>query len=157
MVFLDVSFKFPRLYARHFILTIWGDSNLPVGAVVIIGLSFFLRIKSIDTPARKLPFRQKLERLDPVGCLVFLSAVCCLLLALQWGGQEKAWDSADVLGCLVGAFALGILFIVTQWYQKEQALIPLRIFAKRSIWTGVMVLFFIGAETSIVSSSDPKQ
>lgn len=103
------------------------------------------------TDARKLPLKQKLNNLDPLGSLVFLGAICALLLGLQWGGQTKPWSSPDVIGCLVGSVLILALFFFIQWKKKEKALIPLRILAKRSIWTSGMVLFFLGAQVNIVS------
>lgn len=69
---------------------------------------------------------------------------------LQWGGQSKAWDSPDVIGCLVGAATLGPTFAYIQKRREVAALIPLRILRKRSIWTGAVVLFFMGAQIYVV-------
>lgn len=124
--------------------------NLPIGAVVLILLSLFLRIKGTENESRKLPFKRKLASMDPVGCFVFIAAICCLLLALQWGGQSKPWRSSTVIGLLVGFVALGCLFVYLQWRRQDRALIPLRVFRKRSIFTGAMVLFFLGASTYLV-------
>lgn len=91
--------------------------------------------------------------MDPLGCLVFIGAVCCLLLALQWGGQSKPWSSSTVIGLLVGFVALSGLFGYLQWRRQDRALIPLRVLRQRSIFTGAMVLFFLGASTYLVSTS----
>lgn len=126
-------------------------SNLPIGGVVLVGLTIFLTTKGIESEMRKLPLMSKLKNMDPLGCLVFIGAICCLLLALQWGGQTKPWDSPTVLALLIGFVPLTTLFIYMQWRRHDQALIPLRVFLKRSIWTGAMVLFFLGASTYLVS------
>lgn len=126
-------------------------SNLPIGALVLIGLTIFLRLRGAPNKDRALPFTTKISNMDPLGCLVFVGAACCLLLVLQWGGQTKPWNSPDVIGCLVGSVAIAALFILLQWRRGDRALIPFRVFKKRSIWTGAMVLFFLGAQTYIVS------
>ncbi|KAI1471099.1 MFS general substrate transporter [Daldinia caldariorum] len=123
--------------------------NLPIGAVVLAGLTVFLKIRGKQSEDRALPFTKKLRNMDPLGSLIFISAVCCLVLALHWGGQSKPWNSADVIGCLIGAGLIGILFIYLQWRRGESALIRLRVFKKRSIWTGSLVLFFLGAGTYV--------
>ncbi|OJJ70255.1 hypothetical protein ASPBRDRAFT_129786 [Aspergillus brasiliensis CBS 101740] len=121
--------------------------NLPFGAVVLGGLTLFLRIKGQATKDRQLPLRAKLASMDFVGCALFLAAVCCLLLALQWGGQTKPWSSSTVIGLLVGSAALALLFIFVQWKRQERALITLRVFSRRSVFTSAMVLFFLGGST----------
>ncbi|KND94612.1 putative HC-toxin efflux carrier TOXA [Tolypocladium ophioglossoides CBS 100239] len=125
--------------------------NVPIGAVVLVGLTMFLKVRGAPNKDRTLPFRTKIRNMDPLGCFVFLGAVCCLLLALQWGGQTKPWSSADVIGCLVGAFLIASLFVYWQWRRGDVALIPLRVLKKRSIWTGAMALFFFGAQTYVIT------
>ncbi|RDK45506.1 MFS general substrate transporter [Aspergillus phoenicis ATCC 13157] len=121
--------------------------NLPFGAVVLGGLTLFLRIKGQATKDRQLPLRAKLGSMDFLGCALFLAAVCCLLLALQWGGQTKPWSSSTVIGLLVGSAALALVFIFIQWKRQERALITLRVFCRRSVFTSAMVLFFLGGST----------
>ncbi|KAM4054661.1 major facilitator superfamily protein [Hirsutella rhossiliensis] len=125
--------------------------NVPIGAVVLAGLTIFLKVRGATNKDRALPFKAKVSNMDPLGCDVFIGAICCLLLALQWGGQQKAWSSADVIGCLVGGFLIAALFAYWQWRRGDVALIPLRVLKKRSIWTGAVVLFFFGAQTYVVS------
>ncbi|PYI05540.1 MFS general substrate transporter [Aspergillus sclerotiicarbonarius CBS 121057] len=121
--------------------------NLPFGAIVLGGLTLFLRIKGQENKDRQLPRRAKLASMDPLGCALFLAAVCCLLLALQWGGQTRPWTSSTVIGLLVGAVVLALLFVYVQWKRDERALISLRVFRRRSIFTSAIVLFFLGGST----------
>ncbi|KAI0513194.1 MFS general substrate transporter [Xylaria bambusicola] len=123
--------------------------NLPIGAVVLVGLTIFLKIQTTQSEDRALPFKRKLYNMDPLGCLVFIGTVVLLLLALHWAGQTKPWNSADVIGCLVGAGLSALLFIYLEWKRGNSALIPLRVFRTRSVWTGAMVLFFLGAVTYV--------
>lgn len=106
-------------------------------------------MKNIDNKNRRLSLRQKLDHLDPLGCLFFVGAVCCLLLALQWGGQSKPWKSSPVIGLLVGSFLLICVFAVIQWKRGEKATIPLRVLRRRSILATAGVLFFLGASTFV--------
>ena len=127
--------------------------NLPIGALVLFLLYFFLKIKRAENENRSLPVKKKMGNMDPLGCLVFIGAICCLLLALQWGGQTKPWSSSTVVGLLVGSIVLASVFGYLQWRRQERALIPLRVLRKRSIYTGAMVLFFLGASTYLVAPS----
>ncbi|KAI9878025.1 MAG: hypothetical protein M1830_002145 [Pleopsidium flavum] len=125
--------------------------NVPIGAVVLVLLFLFLKIKGTDNENRMLPIKAKLNHMDPLGCLVFIAAVCCILLALQWGGQSKPWNSSTVIGLFVGFGLLSCVFGYIQWKLGERATIPLRILRQRSILTGAGVLFFLGASTYVDS------
>jgi protein-S-isoprenylcysteine O-methyltransferase Ste14 len=126
--------------------------NLPIGAAVLVILSIFLKIKGAQNKNRKLTLTKKLDSMDPLGCLIFISTVCCLLLALEWGGQTKPWNSPTVISLLVLFVILGLVFAYLQWRRKDRALIPIRVLKKRSIYTSAMVLFFLGASNYLVSS-----
>ena len=121
--------------------------------MVLIPLTIFLKIKGAQNENRSLTFTKKLSSMDPVGCLIFIAAICCLLLALQWGGQTKPWNSPVVIALLILFVLLGCIFSYWQHRREERALIPLRVLKKRSIWTGAMVLFFLGASNYVVSRS----
>lgn len=96
----------------------------------------FLKLKDVDTPDRKLPIRVKLQRLDLVGATILISGVCCLLLALQWGGNTLPWKSSRVIGLIVGSGLLIILFFLYQWRLGENSTMPLRILCQRSVACG---------------------
>lgn len=88
--------------------------------------------------------------MDPIGSMLIMGSACCILLALQWGSDSKPWSSADVIGCLAGGVSIGALFLYWQRKRQEHALIPPRIFKQRSIWTGSISLFFLGAQAYAV-------
>lgn len=126
-------------------------SNVPIGVAVLIGLTFFLRVRGNQNKNRTMPLTNKIANLDPFGCALLIGAVCCVQLALQWGSETISWDSANILGCLVGGAALALLFIFWQRKRQETALITPRVFKKRSIWAGAMTIFFMGAQVYAVS------
>jgi len=69
--------------------------------------------------------------LDWIGAALSLAAVTCLVLGLQWGGNEKAWSSADVIVCLVLAPVLTVAFVFWERYMgSERAMVPLAIFKR---------------------------
>ena len=70
--------------------------NLPIGAVVLV-----LVAVALDVPARKGE-----ARVDYLGAALLGGALTCLLLFTTWGGQEYAWDSAEIVGLAIGAVAL---------------------------------------------------
>jgi EmrB/QacA subfamily drug resistance transporter len=117
--------------------------NLPLGAITVAALVFFLHI-----PAQKqqLSVKDRLASLDPVGSVLLLSSITCLLLALQWGGSKYAWSEWRVIVLLVLFAVLTLLFIWLQYAtQNTTASIPARIIRQRSVFVGAFYQFLAGA------------
>jgi MFS transporter, DHA2 family, glioxin efflux transporter len=112
--------------------------NLPVGgfsaAVILI---FFVN----QPPERRPSWRQMLIEMDIIGMVLVLGGVTCFVLAMQWGGISKAWNSTDVIGTLVGFGVLLISFVVVEWYQGENAMLHSRIMKRRTIIVGSLFAF----------------
>ena len=70
--------------------------NLPIGAVTAAGLVFLLRLKPAKRDG-KVPLMAVIKMLDPVGNSIFVPAIICMLLALQWGGVTYAWSNARII------------------------------------------------------------
>ncbi|KAJ2982723.1 hypothetical protein NUW58_g6384 [Xylaria curta] len=111
--------------------------NLPVGALVAFPIMF------IDIP-EQMPkdnfwtvLRQIHHRLDLFGLALFAPAVTQLLLALQYG-EELAWNSPRVIGLFSGAGANFIIWLVWNYYRKENALLPVSLVKRRTIWSGAL-------------------
>lgn len=117
--------------------------NLPVGAVVAGIIVLVLRLEGVEDGERALPLGKKLRRLDPVGACLLIASVCCLVLALQWGGSILPWRSAKVIGLLVGFGLLGIAFFVFEWRIGETAMLPMRVFGQRSVLMGCFYVCFL--------------
>lgn len=88
---------------------------------------------------------QKIDSLDILGTLVFLPAIVCLLIGLQWGGTRYSWGNARVVVLLVFAGLLGVGFIAIQIWKQEKATVPPRIIKQRSIAFGTWYSFWLGA------------
>ncbi|VBB81967.1 Putative efflux system protein [Podospora comata] len=117
--------------------------NLPIGAVTIAVIMFIFpdpkrEIKNNDTLA------QRIMRFDPFGTAVFMPAIICLLLALQWGGTQYAWNSWRVILLFVLFGVLIIIFVGVQIYQGDLATVPPRIVMKRSVWSSGFFIMMIG-------------
>jgi MFS family permease len=100
--------------------------NLPVGGVAAVIVLFFLRIPSEAKPV-KASWKEKFLQMDLPGAALVMGLIVSYLLALQYGGQTKAWRSSDVIGLLVGSFAIFVTVVVWEIYQGERAMIVPRI------------------------------
>jgi MFS family permease len=107
--------------------------NLPTGALVVFIILFVLTTKpskNTDT------FKQQMWKLDPLGSLVFLPGIVCLLLALQWGGTTYPWSSARIVVLFILAGILLGLFIFIQFKMGDNATVPIHIITQRSVASG---------------------
>lgn len=111
---------------------------------------FFLKIKKQENIS--LPLKTKLKYFDGVGTVTFMGSICCLLLALQWGGQTLPWKSPKIIGLFVGFGLLIGTFVLLQWRRGEYAIIPLRIMRQRSVAMSMGLLFFTLMALTIVST-----
>ncbi|KAI8165881.1 Rubrofusarin-specific efflux pump aurT [Colletotrichum sp. SAR 10_65] len=117
-------------------------AGLPVGGVAVAALiALFPKL----SPKEPTPLKQQIRQLDPLGNLVFLPGVICLILALQWGGEKYPWNSGRIIALLVLAGVLLIVFVSIQIWQRENATVPPRLFTVRNIWLGAVFSFCLGA------------
>ncbi|GJC86355.1 efflux pump aflT [Colletotrichum liriopes] len=121
--------------------------NLPLGGVVLLIVALVLR-----PPEQELGDTsswQRLKQLDFAGNSVFIPSVVCLLLALQWGGVEYAWNNPRIIILLVLAAVLIISFVAIQILIPETATVPPRIMRQRSIAFASWAAFTIGGQMMI--------
>ncbi|KAL2820184.1 MFS general substrate transporter [Aspergillus cavernicola] len=111
--------------------------NLPVGGPIIVLLLLFLRIPK---HIKKVPatWKEIILALDIPGFCLLLVSLVCLTLALQWGGQTKAWNNGSVIATLVLWIVLSIGFLVTEWLQGPRAMAPFSILKLRTTWSNAL-------------------
>lgn len=90
--------------------------------------------------------------MDGPGIVLIIAAVCCLLLALHWGGNSLSWGSTRVIGLFVGFGLLTIAFGLVQWRMGDKATVPLRLLRQSSIFMGACYLFFLEMAIYVVST-----
>jgi len=110
--------------------------NLPIGFVAMVVVWYGMR---------KLRSTIKFDwrNLDILGTVIVICAVIPLLLALTWGGNQYAWDSAIVISLLVVGFVLFIPFFVAEKYAKYP-IIPLRLFVIPNVILMNVIGFLVG-------------
>ena len=119
--------------------------NLPVGAISILVTVFILHLPNQELDAQAEGFIGKVKQLDPLGNLVFFPGILCLILALQWGGTEYAWQNARIIVLLVLCVLFCGAFIAIQIWKQEEGTVPPRIMKQRSVAAATVFAFFIGA------------
>lgn len=87
-------------------------------------------------------FTERAKRFDPLGTVIFMPAVICLLLALQWGGTKYPWDNSRIVALFVISGIMILAFLYVQHWQGENATVPPRIMKNRSVWSSCIFGFF---------------
>src|SRR3981189_1597991 len=80
-----------------------------------------------------LGWKERVKEFDLYGTIVFIPAIICLLLALQWGGTQYPWGSGRIIALFVVFGVLIAIFIVIQVWKQDSATIPPSIMKKRSM------------------------
>jgi EmrB/QacA subfamily drug resistance transporter len=97
--------------------------NIPVGAVALIVVATTMHID----------FERREHTIDYGGAAVLTAATVCLLLAAVWGGQDYAWQSAQIVGLLAAGVVFAALFVFVETRAAEP-IIPLHLF-RNSVFT----------------------
>jgi hypothetical protein len=118
--------------------------NLPLGAVTA---AFIIPFFTITRRGKKseATWKEQIQKFDLEGTALFLPAIICLLLALQWGGSKHAWGNARIIVLLVLFVLLIGGFIAVQWWKQEDATVPPRIFLNRNVWGAALFGAMLGA------------
>ncbi|KAK2804756.1 hypothetical protein FQN50_006494 [Emmonsiellopsis sp. PD_5] len=106
--------------------------NLPIGAIAMGFIAYGFQMPANPPHEAGLPVVEKCKRLDIQGTLVFVPAIVCLLIGLQWGGIKYGWTDARIIVLLVLLPALIGVFAFMQYH----ATLPPRIKTQRSVLAG---------------------
>lgn len=82
--------------------------------------------------------------------MIFIPAIVCLLLALQWGGSKYPWGSGRIIALLVLFAVLMSIFIRIQIWKQDQGTVPPRILKQRTIMTGSWFALCLGSSFFIL-------
>ncbi|KAI2629294.1 major facilitator superfamily domain-containing protein [Hypomontagnella submonticulosa] len=119
--------------------------NLPIGAFSILVTALILHLPKQKLDAEGEGLAAKLKKLDPIGNIVFLPGIVCLILVLQWGGVEYPWNNARIIVLLVLCGVFCAVFVAIQIWKKEDATVPPRIMKQRSVAAAAWFGFWNGA------------
>ncbi|KAI9149910.1 MFS general substrate transporter [Paramyrothecium foliicola] len=107
--------------------------NLPVGGVALVVLLLLLPVKPPPKERANDSLIQQIRQFDPIGTALLTPGLVLLLLALQWGGEERSWGSPKVVGTLVPGIVLLVAFALAQYWVGDEGTVPPRIIRRRSI------------------------
>ncbi|KAM0439913.1 hypothetical protein ACHAPT_001011 [Fusarium lateritium] len=115
--------------------------NLPIGGAVLAVLFVFLHVPRVTNTET---LKRQFIRMDPIGTVLFLPGIVCLILALQWGGASYPWSDGRIIALFVVAGVLLLAFIGVQIWRQEDATTPPRIVSQRSVACGIVYAMCIG-------------
>lgn len=126
--------------------------NLPIGAVIakLILLTFFPDNLSNKPPAIII-LRALHTKLDLLGFVLFTGCTIQLLLALQYVGNQYAWNSSTIIGLFCGSGVAFSLWLAWDWYKGDAAMLPLSIVCKKTVWVSCLT-YGLGTGTLIMMS-----
>ncbi|KAF7616252.1 putative efflux pump antibiotic resistance protein [Aspergillus flavus] len=122
--------------------------NLPMGLVTAIVILFLVPTNQPKMAHSSL--KDKIKSMDLPGSLLLICGTVALLLALQWGGSEYAWDDWRIRGLFMLSGIMLAAFAGVQVWAGDKATIPLRILCNRdmlsiTLWGifngGAMIVF----------------
>ncbi|KAG9294608.1 hypothetical protein G9A89_008087 [Geosiphon pyriformis] len=113
--------------------------NLPFGVITVLTVVFVLKL-----PKPQGSLKEKLKRIDWWGTITVILATVTLLLPLNWGGDEYAWDSPIIIALLIlGGFFFILFGYIEGWIAIEPVASP-RLFKNRTVVACFAVNLFQG-------------
>ncbi|KAJ3478552.1 hypothetical protein NLI96_g9673 [Meripilus lineatus] len=123
---------------------VWGSLgiNLPCGGLAI--LLVLLALPNIPAPAKSdKTTLQKWIGIDWIGAVLSLGMVTCLLLSLQWGGNERPWNDPSIIALLVLTGVLLVAFLAWEWKKGPDALMPIKMITTGDMPGACISTFFV--------------
>ncbi|KAF2214957.1 hypothetical protein CERZMDRAFT_66198 [Cercospora zeae-maydis SCOH1-5] len=100
---------------------------------LLAGAMLFILLKLPTVPRRRKTGFELIKMFDPLGTMLFLIGIFCLLLALQWAGISYAWFDPRVILLFIVFGICFITFIGVQLITGDNATIPKRILQQRTV------------------------
>ncbi|MGW4122044.1 MDR family MFS transporter [Nocardia sp. NPDC004711] len=102
-----------------------------------------LAIVMIALAARTIPMTRAVVKpiVDYLGIALIAVGVACLILGLEWGGQEYAWGSPTIIGLFAAAVVLMATFVAAE-FRAPEPMLPMHLF-RSNVFTVCSILSFI--------------
>lgn len=123
---------------------------IPIGVACIVSVFFF--VNNLPRPENAdLNRKEKMRRLDLRGFAIYVPAMVCLILGLQWAGTEYAWGSWRVILLLVLSGVLLSLFLLQEHRAGDEGMFPLPMLRQRTVALSSAYTFCNSAALCIVA------
>jgi len=117
--------------------------NLPLAALVVPALLLMHIPEQTAKPKWTTVFRRPIQEFDLVGFAIFAPSAIMFFLALQYGGNQFAWNSSTVIGLFVGAGVTFLVWLGWDWWMGEASMVPLSIMRNRIVWASCTMWLFL--------------
>ncbi|NEW07572.1 MFS transporter [Paenibacillus sp. SYP-B3998] len=108
--------------------------NLPLGLLAFVMIAFFYKESHIHSK----------QPIDWLGAISLVGAIICLMFAMELGGKQYAWDSAQIIGLFAGFALLAALFVFIET-RAEEPIISFSMFKSRLYATSNIIGMLSGA------------
>lgn len=119
--------------------------NLPIGGLAMLIVVLLLHVNRNSDDTLGMTILERILQIDLLGTAIFIPAIVCLILALQWGGAEYAWSDSKIIGLFVGFGLMLVVFVGIQFWKGDKGTLPPRMFKDRNVLAAMMFSFFFGA------------
>ncbi|KAI9342832.1 major facilitator superfamily domain-containing protein [Obelidium mucronatum] len=114
--------------------------NLPIGAFTVGVIAFFLKLRKMGSEN----ILESFKKIDWLGTFLLVGCVICLLIPIQGGGSQYAWDSPLVITLfIIGGILLAAFIYVEGWVAKNPVL-TFELFKNRLAVAVFATTFFLG-------------
>ncbi|PNP42125.1 hypothetical protein TGAM01_v202469 [Trichoderma gamsii] len=119
--------------------------NLPIGGLAMFIVVLLLHVNRNSDDTLGMTILERILEIDLLGTAIFIPAIVCLILALQWGGAEYAWSDSKIIGLFVGFGLMILVFVGIQFWKGDKGTLPPRMFKDRNVLAAMMFSLFFGA------------
>ncbi|KAJ3256441.1 hypothetical protein HDU77_003162 [Chytriomyces hyalinus] len=114
--------------------------NLPIGAVTVLTVIFFLRLQNDRTN----DFMAAVGKIDWLGTFLLVACVICLLIPIQGGGSQYEWNSPVVISLFIVGGVLLAAFIYVEGWVASNPVLSFELFKNRYALATFITTFFLG-------------
>ena len=86
----------------------------------------------VNIPSGPGSMSEKIKRIDFLGSITMVSAVCLVLIGLSLGGNQLPWNAPLVYGSLIAGGILLVVFVLIEKYVAREPLLPLAVLFNRT-------------------------
>jgi hypothetical protein len=118
--------------------------NLPVGAFSIIMIIVFFKTPP-KAKVTEASWTERFLQMDLIGITLVMAGIVSFILAFEYGGQRRPWNSSIVIGLLVGFVLICVTFIAWEYFNNSRSMLQLHLIRKRFVWLPSTFQFFFAS------------